>query len=57
MLSGRRLDLLDPNAGRYRIEDMRTGSLLWRVWNGQTRGDFAYSVADMRFWSKPFSGE
>jgi uncharacterized protein len=45
MLSGRRLDLLDPSALDVEIEDI--AHCLARVarWNGQTRGEHAFSVA------------
>ena len=46
MLSGRRLDLLDPTPIDIEIEDIAHGLAFVARWNGQTRGDFAYSVAD-----------
>jgi 5'-deoxynucleotidase YfbR-like HD superfamily hydrolase len=46
MLSGRRLDLLDPTAVDIEIEDIAHGLAFVARWNGQTRGDFAYSVAE-----------
>lgn len=46
MLSGRRLDLLDPTAVDIEIEDIAHGLAFVARWNGQTHGDFAYSVAE-----------
>ena len=45
MLSGRRLDLLDPTPVDIEIEDIAHGLAFVARWNGQTRGDFAFSVA------------
>ena len=46
MLSGRRLDLLDPTPLDIEVEDIAHGLAFVARWNGQTRGDFAYSVAE-----------
>jgi 5'-deoxynucleotidase YfbR-like HD superfamily hydrolase len=46
MLSGRRLDLLDPTPVDVEISDIAHGLAFVARWNGQTRGDFAYSVAE-----------
>ncbi|ETX29576.1 HD domain-containing protein [Roseivivax isoporae] len=46
MLSGRRLDLLDPTPVDIEIEDIAHGLAFVARWNGQTRGDYAYSVAE-----------
>ena len=46
MLSGRRLDLLDPTPMDIEIEDIAHGLAFVARWNGQTQGDFAYSVAE-----------
>ena len=46
MLSGRRLDLLDPTPMDVEIEDIAHGLAFVARWNGQTVGDFAYSVAE-----------
>lgn len=46
MLSGRRLDLLDPTPMDIEIADIAHGLAFVARWNGQTRGDFAYSVAE-----------
>ncbi len=46
MLSGRRLDLLDPAPLDIEIEDIAHGLAFVARWNGQTRGEFAYSVAE-----------
>ncbi|MAM63493.1 HD family hydrolase [Maritimibacter sp. UBA3975] len=46
MLSGRRLDLLDPTPVDIEIEDIAHGLAFVARWNGQTYGDFPYSVAE-----------
>lgn len=46
MLSGRRLDLLDPTPMDIEIQDIAHGLAFVARWNGQTMGDFAYSVAE-----------
>ncbi|MFC6587885.1 HD family hydrolase [Sulfitobacter pacificus] len=46
MLSGRRLDLLDPTPVDIEIEDIAHGLAFVARWNGQTNGDYAYSVAE-----------
>lgn len=46
MLSGRRLDLLDPTPVDIEIEDIAHGLAFVARWNGQTKGEFAYSVAE-----------
>ena len=46
MLSGRRLDLLDPSPLDIEIEDIAHGLARVARWNGQTIGDHAYSVAE-----------
>ncbi|WP_455466567.1 YfbR-like 5'-deoxynucleotidase [Bartonella sp. B39] len=45
MLSGRRLDLLNPSPFDVEIEDIAHGLARVARWNGQTRGEHAYSVA------------
>lgn len=45
MLSGRRLDLLDPSPLDVEIEDIAHGLARVARWNGQTLGTHAYSVA------------
>ncbi|MCC0030263.1 MAG: HD family hydrolase [Brucellaceae bacterium] len=45
MLSGRRLDLLDPSPVDVEIADIAHGLARVARWNGQTRGDHTYSVA------------
>ena len=45
MLSGRRLDLLDPSPLDIEIEDIAQGLSRAARWNGQTTGLWAYSVA------------
>lgn len=46
MLSGRRLDLLDPTPVDIEVEDIAHGLAFVARWNGQTHGDYAYSVAE-----------
>jgi len=45
MLSGRRLDLIDPSPLDIEIEDIAHGLARVARWNGQTIGDHAFSVA------------
>ncbi len=45
MLSGRRLDLLDPSPLDIEIEDIAHGLARLARWNGQTIGPQAFSVA------------
>jgi uncharacterized protein len=45
MLSGRRLDLLNPSPLDVEIEDIAHGLARVARWNGQTLGDHAFSVA------------
>src|SRR3974390_3332292 len=45
MLSGRRLDLLDPSPSDIEIEDIAHGLARVARWNGQTVGRHALSVA------------
>ena len=45
MLSGRRLDLLDPSPLDIEIEDIAHGLARVARWNGQTKGPNIYSVA------------
>jgi 5'-deoxynucleotidase YfbR-like HD superfamily hydrolase len=45
MLSGRRLDLLDPSPMDIEIEDIAHGLARVARWNGQTTGEHAFSVA------------
>ncbi len=46
MLSGRRLDLLDPTPMDVEIEDIAHGLSFVARWNGQTAGEWPYSVAE-----------
>ena len=46
MLSGRRLDLLDPTAIDIEVEDIAHGLAFVARWSGQTIGEFPYSVAE-----------
>ncbi len=45
MLSGRRLDLLDPSPMDIEIEDIAHGLARMARWNGQTKGEHIFSVA------------
>jgi 5'-deoxynucleotidase YfbR-like HD superfamily hydrolase len=45
MLSGRRLDLLDPSPLDIEIEDIAHGLARVARWNGQTQGSHIFSVA------------
>jgi 5'-deoxynucleotidase YfbR-like HD superfamily hydrolase len=45
MLSGRRLDLLEPSPNDIEIEDIAHGLARVARWNGQTTGAHAFSVA------------
>jgi 5'-deoxynucleotidase YfbR-like HD superfamily hydrolase len=46
MLSGRRLDLLDPSPLDVEIGDIAHGLARVARWNGQTEGEHAFSVAE-----------
>jgi uncharacterized protein len=46
MLSGRRLDLLDPSPLDIEITDIAHGLAFVARWNGQTLGEYPYSVAE-----------
>jgi 5'-deoxynucleotidase YfbR-like HD superfamily hydrolase len=45
MISGRRLDLLNPSPADIAIEDIAHGLARVARWNGQTLGAYAFSVA------------
>lgn len=45
MLSGRRLDILDPSPLDVELSDIAHGLARVARWNGQTQGDFPFSVA------------
>lgn len=45
MLSGRRLDLIDPAPLDVEIEDIAHGLSRVARWNGQTTGEHAFTVA------------
>ena len=45
MLSGRRLDLINPSPVDIEIEDIAHGLARVARWNGQTTGDHSFSVA------------
>ena len=46
MLSGRRLDRLDPSPLDIEVEDIAHGLARVARWNGQTHGDHTFSVAE-----------
>ncbi len=46
MLSGRRLDVIDPSPLDIEIGDIAHGLAFQARWNGQTQGDFVFSVAN-----------
>jgi hypothetical protein len=56
MLSGRRLDLLDPSPFDIEIEDIAHGLARVARWNGQTHGDHAFSVAQHCMLVEDFAG-
>ena len=45
MLSGRRLQILDPSPLDIEIEDIAHGLSFLARWNGQTTGEYPFSVA------------
>lgn len=57
MLSGRRLDLLDPSPLDIEIEDIAHGLARVARWNGQTQGDYTFSVAEHSLLVETIAGE
>jgi len=57
MLSGRRLDLLDPSPADIAIEDIAHGLARVARWNGQTRGAHALSVAQHTLLVEEIAGD
>lgn len=57
MLSGRRLDLLDPSPMDVEIEDIAHGLARVARWNGQTRGPIPFNVAQHSLIVEQFCGE
>ena len=57
MLSGRRLDLLDPSPLDIEIEDIAHGLARVARWNGQTDGEHAFSVAEHSLLVEQIAGE
>ncbi|HUJ03528.1 MAG TPA: HD family hydrolase [Rhizomicrobium sp.] len=57
MLSGRRLDLLNPSPLDVEIEDIAHGLARVARWNGQTHGAHAFSVAQHSLLVERFAGE
>lgn len=56
MLSGRRLDLLDPSPVDIEIEDIAHGLARVARWNGQTRGPLPFNVAQHSLIVEEFCG-
>jgi uncharacterized protein len=57
MLSGRRLDLLDPSPLDIEIEDIAHGLARVARWNGQTNGMHAFSVAEHSLLVESIAGD
>ena len=57
MLSGRRLDLLDPSPVDIEIEDIAHGLARVARWNGQTKGPLPFNVAQHSLIVENFCGE
>lgn len=57
MLSGRRLDLLDPSPMDVEIEDIAHGLARVARWNGQTKGPLPFNVAQHSLIVESFCGE
>lgn len=57
MLSGRRLDLLDPSPVDIEIEDIAHGLARVARWNGQTTGPLPFNVAQHSVIVEEFCGE
>ena len=57
MLSGRRLDLLDPSPIDVELEDIAHGLARVARWNGQTVGDHIFSVAQHSLLVEAIAGE
>jgi len=57
MLSGRRLDLLDPSPLDIEISDIAHGLARVARWNGQTGGEHAFSVAQHSLLVEAIHGE
>jgi 5'-deoxynucleotidase YfbR-like HD superfamily hydrolase len=57
MLSGRRLDLLDPSPLDVEVEDIAHGLARVARWNGQTKGAHAFSVAQHCLLVERIAGE
>jgi len=57
MLSGRRLDLLDPSPLDIEIEDIAHGLARVARWNGQTSGDHTFSVAEHSLLVEAIAGD
>lgn len=57
MLSGRRLNLLDPSPLDVEIEDIAHGLARVARWNGQTKGSHAFSVAQHCLLVERIAGE
>jgi 5'-deoxynucleotidase YfbR-like HD superfamily hydrolase len=55
MLSGRRLDLLDPSPLDIELEDIAHGLARVAGWNGPTDGAHIFSVAQQSLWVEVFA--
>ncbi len=57
MLSGRRLDLINPSPIDIEIEDIAHGLARLARWNGQTKGNHAFSVAEHSVFVEQIAGK
>ena len=57
MLSGRRLDLLDPSPLDIEVEDIAHGLARVARWNGQTKGPHVFSVAQHSLFVEAIASE
>jgi 5'-deoxynucleotidase YfbR-like HD superfamily hydrolase len=57
MLSGRRLDLLDPSPSDIELDDIAHGLARVARWNGQTKGPHVFSVAQHSLFVEAIAAE
>jgi 5'-deoxynucleotidase YfbR-like HD superfamily hydrolase len=57
MLSGRRLDLLDPSPADIELDDIAHGLARVARWNGQTKGRHVFSVAQHSLFVEAIAAE
>ena len=50
MLSGRRLDLLDPSPVDIEVTDIAHGLARVARWNGQTKGSTGFQLPSTAYW-------